>query len=240
MPIFQRPHGKNVEDASGINTDNIEWENERHVACVMLLDTSASMSANDAIGKLNAGLKTFKNQVMTDKTFDERTKACIDIAIVTFGGSVKLVQDFIAVSNWNPTKLSAGGGTPLGEGINLSLDLIAKQKLRYNALGTPYFRPWVFCITDGAPTDDCTTVAQRLNQEEDAKKVLGYCVGVDGYDKQKMCKIFNSKRIFELSGLNFIALFEFVSSSLTQIRNSGDGSANVAAPKDVHVISMGG
>ena len=240
MSIFQRPHGTNVEDASDINTDNIEWENEKHVACVMLLDTSGSMSTNDAIGKLNAGLKAFKDQTMSDKTFDERTKACIDIAVVTFGGSVKLVQDFVAVSNWNPPTLSAAGGTPLGGGIDLSLDLIAKQKLRYNELGTPYFRPWVFCITDGAPTDDYSMAAQRLKQEEDATKVLGYCVGVDGYDKQKMCGVFNPKRIFELSGLNFTALFEFVSSSLTQIRNSGDGSANVAAPKDLNMISMGG
>lgn len=84
MAIFQRPFGQkngNIMQAStgaGVTNDNpaiedvgtggIQWITERHVACVFLLDTSGSMVANDAIGKLNAGLRTFKEQTISDSS----------------------------------------------------------------------------------------------------------------------------------------------------------------------------
>lgn len=70
MAIFQRPFGQkngNIMQAStgaevtndnpaieDVGTGGIQWITERHVACVFLLDTSGSMVANDAIGKLNS------------------------------------------------------------------------------------------------------------------------------------------------------------------------------------------
>ena len=174
-------------------------------------------------------------------SFDEHTKACIDVALVSFGPDVQVQQGFTAVSEMIPPTLTANGGTPMGAAIDKALDMIAEQKAKYNQYGTPYYRPWIFCITDGGPNDSYATAAQRLKEMEDATKVLGYCVGVANFDRHTMASIFNPERIFELDNLNFPALFKFVSSSLATVRNSdpnGGRSVAVEAPGDLHTINV--
>ena len=254
MAIFQKPFGSNQPKQDDVGTGGLEYISERHVACVFLLDTSGSMSANDAIGKLNEGLREFKTQTMTDTTFDEHTKACIDVALISFGPDVVLHSNtgeairrgqqfdmasaFVPVSSMNPPVLSANGGTPMGDAIDWALDIIGQQKARYNEYGTPYYRPWVFCITDGEPNDNYQAAAQRLRQMENDTKVLGYCVGVDNFNRNVMANIFNTERIFELTNLDFPGLFKFVSSSLTTVRNSDPNAGNqvdVPAPSTLKI-----
>jgi uncharacterized protein YegL len=134
---------------------------------------------------------------------------------------------FVPVSLMNPPSLSANGQTPMGGAIDWALDLITHQKARYNDFGTPYFRPWVFCITDGEPNDDYHAPAARLKQMEQDKKVLGYCVGVENFNKEIMATIFDKSRIFALNNLDFPGLFKFVSSSLVAVRNSDEATGGV-------------
>jgi uncharacterized protein YegL len=247
MDIFQKPFGENQHNQGDVGTGGIEFIAERHVACVFLLDTSGSMQTNNAIGKLNEGLREFKKQVMDNKTFSEHTKSCIDVALISFGpdivlhtntgATIRRGQDFdmasafVPVRLMNPPVLSAGGGTPLGEALDWALDIIGQQKKRYSTYGTPYFRPWVFCITDGEPNSGYQVAAQRLKQMEEDAKVLGYCVGVEGFNKDTMASIFDTTRIFKLANLDFPGLFEFLSNSFEHIRNSGTAKGKVAANK---------
>lgn len=211
----------------------MEYISERHVACVFLLDCSGSMEGLP-LQKLNEGVRAFKEQIKNDPAFDTQTKACIDVAFVKFNDTAQKLTGFAPASRMEVPILSAEGLTSLGAAINLGLDMIQEQKDRYNANGTPYYRPWLFCITDGLPTDDTAQAAERLKDLESRKKVLGYCVGVEDYDKEAMAEIFSKERIFELAGLDFTSLFQFVSSSLSAARNSGEasgGTVEVVAPK---------
>jgi len=212
-----------------VGGDVPKWATEQHVACVLLLDTSGSMTANDAIGKLNAGVRQFQTQAMTN----EQTKACVDVAVVSFGPGVRVWKEFGALSEMSLPALSADGGTPMGAAINKALDMIAERKQVYKDWDTPYYRPWLFCITDGGPNDSWQSAAQRLKQEESEKHVLGYCVGVENFNREIMSQIFDKERLFELTGLDFTGLFKFLSNSLAAVRNSGQrggGSVDVQAP----------
>ena len=178
---------------------------------------------------------------MDDTTFDEHTKACIDVALISFGPDVVLHQNFVPVSDMNTPSLDADGLTPMGGALNMALDIITQQKRRYTELGTPYYRPWVFCITDGEPTDEYGNAAQRLKEMEKDHKVLGYCVGVEDFNRDIMASIYDSQRIFELTNLNFPALFKFLSISLASVRNSDHTAGNsvtVDAPGDLHKIDI--
>ena len=89
----------------------------------ILLDISNSMTG-EPIKKLNEGLAVFINEVLND----EISSLAADISIITFGGKVSLVTGFTDVQKIHLTEFFADGGTPMGEAINKSLDLLDERK----------------------------------------------------------------------------------------------------------------
>lgn len=209
------------DNSQVVEINAIEVPSEYHIACVLLLDTSGSM-AGDPIEKLNEGVRLFKKQIVEDKTFGSTTSKCIDVAIVTFGSPVQILQKFEPVTKMITTSFEANGSTPLGEALDIALSMIEWQKKRYNEAGVPYYRPWIFSITDGAPDKDneLYSATQKLKFMEANKKVLSYCVGVRGFDRETMKSIFS--KVYELKDINFPKLFEFLANSL-QVQQSKEG-----------------
>src|SRR5260370_37030625 len=97
-------------------------------ACVLILDTSGSMSSNGKISQLNAGLATLR----TDLANDERARRQVEIAIVEFNSTVRVVQDFVTVEHFQPPTLIASGGTDLADGVHQTLDLFRRRKKQYD------------------------------------------------------------------------------------------------------------
>ena len=75
----------------------------------------------------------------------------VDLAIVNFGPAVEVASPFGSIKAYQPPMLQAGGSTPMGAAIELGLDLLEARKTEYRRNGIPYYRPWLFMITDGAP-----------------------------------------------------------------------------------------
>ena len=117
--------------------DNSFAENpEPRVPCVLLLDVSGSMTGRP-IAELNEGLLALKNTLAADSLASKRA----EIAIVTFGGTVKVVQDFATVDRFRPPTLAASGLTPMGKAIETGLDMIDARKAVYRATGSPIIAP---------------------------------------------------------------------------------------------------
>jgi len=66
---------------------------EPRCPCVLLLDTSSSMSG-PSIDQLNAGLHQFQKELANDALASQR----VEIAVITFG-PVQVVQDFITADH---------------------------------------------------------------------------------------------------------------------------------------------
>ncbi|MEI3652149.1 MAG: hypothetical protein V6D39_19700 [Dolichospermum lemmermannii FEM_B0920] len=79
---------------------------------VLLLDISGSMSGSP-IAQLNAGLATFKQEIEQDATASLR----VEVAIITFGSTPELLQDFITIDQFHPPNLSTSGTTSMGSAI---------------------------------------------------------------------------------------------------------------------------
>lgn len=208
---------------------------ERHVACVFLLDVSGSMHRNDAILKLNDAMN---NKFKVHMQSDDRIADVVDAAMISFGSTVTVLQDFRPVSEMEVPVLTANGPTPLGEALKKALDLINRRKEVYRSTGTPYFRPWIFCITDGSPTDDWHDAALELKQAEAANKVIARCVCIENdetFSKYEIKQIFDPNRILKLENLDFDGLFEFVSNSLTAVSQStpGETKIDVSVPNTI-------
>ena len=96
--------------------------------------------------------------------------------------------------------------------------------------GVHYYRPWVFLITDGAPTDAWEGAAQRVREEEEQRRMLFFTVGVQGADMNKLRQIAPPERPpVTLNGLDFRSLFVWLSTSMKRVSSGKVGEA-VALP----------
>lgn len=195
---------------------------EPRCACLLLLDTSGSMQG-PRIDELNEGLLIFKEQLMSDGMATQR----VEVGVVTFG-PVKVISDFQTADIFIPPKLSATGDTPMGAAIEQGLDMLEARKSVYKQAGLSYYRPWVFLITDGGPTDNWHNAAQRVRSGDSSerKQFSFFAVGVEEANMAILSQICSPNRPpLKLKGLNFRELFTWLSSSLSGVSQSRVGEA---------------
>jgi len=151
-------------DQVPLTADDFVNNPEPRCACLLLLDTSGSMNGAP-ISELNAGLKTLAEELRGDSLAMKR----VEVGIVTFG-PVRIESEFLSAGQFVPPELTASGDTPMGAAITKGLELLEERKKTYKANGLLYYRPWVFLITDGAPTDGWNAAASAVHEGEAAKK----------------------------------------------------------------------
>lgn len=184
--------------------------------CLLLLDVSGSMSGAP-IAELNAGVNVLKEELTADALAAKR----VQVAVVSFG-PVETVTDFVDASMWCAPVLQAKGGTPMGGAIEYGLAMLERQKSHYRTNGIPYYRPWVFLITDGEPTDDWRNAARMVREGESMKKFKFFAVGVRGANFDILKEISPSDPL-KLDGLRYRELFRWLSTSLRAVSMSQPG-----------------
>ncbi len=190
---------------------------EPRCPCVLLVDVSSSMYGAP-ITQLNSGIATFAQELKADQLASLRT----EVAIVTFGSTAQMAHEFVTADQFIAPTLGANGATMMSAGINLALDKIEERKQMYRDNGIDYYRPWLFLITDGAPTESQDVVnaaSQRLHDAENEKRVAAFSVGVEGADMDTLAKI-SPRRPLALKGLEFSSMFVWLSQSMSRVSRS--------------------
>ena len=187
---------------------------------MLLLDTSFSMDG-EPINELNAGL----HALVQDLLADSKAKQRVELGVTTFGPIH--VHDFLPTDHFHPPQLKAAGDTPMGSAIMTGLDALEARKALYRSRGLLHYRPWVFLITDGGPTEDPAIVQaaiSRVHAGISGKKFLFFAVGVQNADMQTLTHIAGpGGKVAKLDGFNFREMFAWLSASLSKVAESNPG-----------------
>lgn len=189
---------------------------EPRCPCVLLLDTSGSMEGS-SIEELNQGLQAFREELFNDSLALKR----VEIAIITFG-PVNVLQDFTTADMFRPRQLQAAGDTPLGGALTRGLDLLRNRKQILRDNGIKLFRPWIFLITDGEPTDNWSHLPNIIRSGEENKSFSFFALGVHKADFNVLNQI-SVREPMKLSGVRFKEFFLWLSASLKNVSRSNPG-----------------
>jgi uncharacterized protein YegL len=204
--VTQKPFG----------TDDFALNPEPRCPCLLLLDVSGSMSG-EPIMELNEGLKAFRDELLADELASKR----VEVACITFG-PVNVATEFETASVFQPPWLRALGDTPMGAAITSGIELTRLRKETYRANGIAFYRPWIFLITDGAPTDAWQKAAKQVKDGEAQKAFAFFAVGVKGANIDVLKQI-SVREPLKLKGLQFRGLFQWLSNSMKSISRSTPG-----------------
>lgn len=197
---------------------------EPRCPCILLLDTSGSMRG-EPIEELNRGLSSFKDELMSDDMAMKR----VEVSVVSFG-PVKVESEFETADSFQPPYLTAENDTPIGAAVDEALRMLEERKIQYRENGISYYRPWVFMITDGAPTDDWRRAAEKIQKAEDSKSLMFFAVGVENANMQILREL-SVREPLKLKGLQFRELFSWLSHSLSAVSHSQVGDkVELASP----------
>ena len=216
-----------MADQIPFGTNDFAENPEPRCPCVLLLDTSQSMSGRP-IQELNEGLIAYKEELASDSLAAKR----VEVAVVTFG-PVHTAVEFTTSEQFFPPPLEPTGDTPIGAAIERALDLVQDRKQQYRTNGISFYRPWIFLITDGAPTDAWQNAAARIKEGETAKAFSFFAVGVEGANFDVLRQLCVREPL-KLKGLKFRELFQWLSNSQKSVSRSTPGEnvplANPKAP----------
>ena len=191
---------------------------EQRCPCVLLLDTSGSMYGQ-SIAELNAAIRTFKQDLMADDLSRKR----VEVAVVTFGQVVEVLNDFQTADNFQPPTFTANGATPMGQAIEKAIEILTIRKAKIRSQAIPLYRPWIVLITDGAPTDEWKNAAELVRKGENAKHFVFFSFGVTGYNEQVLAEISVREPVRVTNAAQFKNLFRWLSDSLSSVSRSQPG-----------------
>ncbi len=203
---------------------------EPRVPTILLVDKSSSMQGKK-IQALNSGLEQFGCELSSDPLARKR----VDVAVISFGGTVKTACEFTDAQSFLPPTLQAEGGTPMGEAVVRAVAMLEQRKIQYRQAGIAYYRPWLFLLTDGEPTDEGSpfwhNAISLVDEGEKQGKLSFFGVGVQEANFKKLNELCPPNRpAMKLRGLCFRELFSWLSSSLKAVSCSTPGAASLALP----------
>ncbi len=186
---------------------------------VLLVDTSSSMAAD--LPEVAAGLEGLRSALGRDAVARNR----VELVVVTFGGRVTVHGDFGEAALFEPPPLEASGDTPMAAALTQALDLLEAKKQAYKRSGLDYYRPLLFLLTDGEPTDMARwpEAVRRVREAERDRKLVLLSVGTQTAGFARLKELSPERVPLRLKEAQWETMFQWLSRSLQARSRSRPG-----------------
>jgi uncharacterized protein YegL len=197
----------------------------RRLPVYLLIDTSGSMSG-EPIEAVKTGVQTLISSLRQDPYALETAF----ISIITFDSTAKQIVPLTELSAFQVPGFVATGTTALGAGLGLLADQISNELVKTTAEVKGDWKPLIFIMTDGVPTDDWQQGLAKFKQVRTG--IVVACAAGHGADTGVLKQITEVVVRLDTADASTIkAFFKWVSSSVSI------GSQKVDAKKEVAGLS---
>ena len=121
----------------------------RRLPVYLLLDCSGSM-----MGEPIEAVRQGVDMLLSDLKSDPQALETAYLSVITFDSTARQVAPLTELLSFNPPELRASGMTSLGEAIHLLKECVAREVRENTAEHKGDWKPLVFLLTDGYPTDE--------------------------------------------------------------------------------------
>lgn len=201
-------------------------EFSRRLPVYLLLDVSGSMSG-DPIEAVKHGVRALLSELRGDPQALETAY----LSVITFNSTARQVTPLTELMLFREPQLTAGGATSLGAALRLLSDCIKTEVKKSTDTQKGDWKPLVFILTDGAPTDDWRTAAAELKSAKPANIIA--CAAGASADTTVLREITECVLMMNtLSAGDLAQFFAWVSSSVKMSSKSLDSKpgANIELP----------
>lgn len=191
----------------------------RRLPVYLVLDTSGSMGG-EPIESVRNGLTLLVQALRKEPQALETAY----ISVITFNSSAQQVVPLTDLFSFQEPTLDASGATALGEALELVANKISSEVVKTTAENKGDWKPLVFIMTDGEPTDEWQRGAESLKK---AKPIVVACAA--GYNANTELLKNITENVLELKSAtsqDIKAFFKWVTDSIKQASIKVNTGAN--------------
>ena len=181
----------------------------RRLPVYLLVDTSGSMHG-EAIEAVRNGLQVLVSALRQDPYALETAY----LSVITFNSSAQQITPLTELMNFQVPDIQASGTTAMGEALTLLADCIKREVVQGSAEVKGDWKPVVFLLSDGAPTDSISKGIEALKSVKIGTSVA--CAAGASADSNTLKQITEIVVSLDTADANSIkAYFKWVSASIS-------------------------
>lgn len=181
----------------------------RRLPVYLLLDTSGSMFG-EPIEAVKNGVQVLVSTLRQDPYALETAY----LSIITFDSQAQQLVPLTELSSFQEPTLNAGGGTSLGAALSLLASKVDLEVAKTTPDSKGDWRPLVFIMTDGVPTDDINKGLTEFKERKFAMVIA--CAAGQGANSDTLKMITeNVVQLDTADSTTIKAFFKWVSASVS-------------------------
>jgi len=200
----------------------------RRLPVYMLLDCSGSMSG-EPIEAVKQGVK----YLLSELRGDPQALETVWLSVITFDSSARQVVPLTDLTKFKEPQINASGSTALGEALSLLSSSIDKEVRKTTPSQKGDWKPLIFLMTDGEPTDSWERPADNIKNRRPGNIIA--CGAGSGVNVNTLKRITETVVMMQnYSPDTFKAFFKWVSASVTtasqKVATKGDAPIDLPPP----------